>query len=237
MAQMTPGIPSYYQPMIPPRRWGESAEAYQRRIQEFQAPMQRTEAGVRQLIGETEEGSRGTLEEQKAIQAQRLQELSQFLAAEEGRKFNQAIPEIAETAQGQGFLETSGFGNALARERVRLAGDTSARLTEQGLADRDFEVGSLGAIGENKNQLLVGGLERKFSLEDLDRSEALSRELARLGVQAPQKQSQNFFDKYGGLVGAGIGAAGAYYGGPGYAATVNANNQAGNQQSGLFGGK
>lgn len=187
MAQMN--VPERFTPTLPPREWGESVEAYNARIQKFLAPFHRTEGGVRQLIGETTKLDNTTLERQKAIQDQRLKDLASFLSAEEGRKFNQAIPEIAETSQAQGFLETSGFGNALARERVKLAGDTSARLTEQGLADRDFEVGSIGATTAGTRDLLTGGLERKFSLDDLDRSEALSRELARLGIVNPKGES------------------------------------------------
>lgn len=142
-----------------------------------------------QLQGETEAKARGTLGEQKTIADQRLKDLSSFLASEENRKFNQAIPEIAESSQAQGFLETSGFGSALARERAKLVGDTSARLTEQGLADRDLEIRGVGGIGQNYNDLAVGGLERTYSTGDLTRSEALSRELARLGVVNPKEPS------------------------------------------------
>lgn len=199
--------PDRYIPTVPPRRWGESAEAYQRRIMEFQAPMQRAEGGVRQLIGETGELDAETLAKQKAIQQQRLQELAAFLGSEEDRKFNQSIPEIAESAQAQGFLETSGFGNALARERAKLAGDTSARLAEVGISDRDFEVGAIGGTNTQTKDFLTGGLERKFSLEDLDRSEALSRELAKLGVVNPKEPSSTdkFLNNAGPILG-GIGA-------------------------------
>ena len=208
MAQMQTGVPRYI-PSLPPRKWGESEVAYRQRVMDFQAPMQRTEGGVRQLVDETTNLDAATLEKQKGIQSQRLQELSSFLAAEEGRKFNQSIPEMAETAQGQGFLNTSGFGNALARERVKLAGDTSARLTEQGLSDRDFEVNALGGTNTNTKELLTGGLERKFSLEDLDRSEALSRELARLGIVNPKGESNTDknFRRAESAVGIGAGLA------------------------------
>lgn len=120
------------------------------------------------------------LEQQKGIQKDRLGELATLLAAQEKRQFEDAIPEIASTAQAQGFLETSGFGNALAREKARLAANTQTALGLQALDDRDFEVQAVGDIVKNLNQMQTAGLQRKFGLDDREYSENLARELARL---------------------------------------------------------
>lgn len=181
---------------------------------------------------------RKALEEQKGIQATRLEDLTNLLAQEEQRKFTQAIPEIAETAQAGGFLETSGFGGALARERSRLAGETAFRLGEQSLADREFEIGAVGDIAEGTIGLGTAGLEREFSVEDLTRSENLARELARIGRPVPQQVSSarggsNVLQ--GGLGGAAIGAQ--VGGGPGAAIGAGAGIVAGiasNQGGGTY---
>jgi hypothetical protein len=193
---------------------GETLQQYQQRMSDtgqVNFAQNPTEAldnyKLGQLQQETEAKARGTLGEQKTVADRRLKDLASFLSSEENRKFNQDIPGIAETAQAQGFLETSGFGNALADRRAQLMGDTSARLTEQGLADRNLEINALGGIGQNYNNLATSGLERTYSTEDLTRSEALSRELAILGVVNPQKVSDT--DKalqYAGPILTGIGA-------------------------------
>ncbi len=169
---------------------GESESDFRKRLANTSTTLAEAEA---QQFAERQAGqSRSTLEEQKGIQKSRLSDLATLLAQQEHTKFNQAIPEIAETAQGQGFLETSGFGNALARERTKLASDTAYRLGEQGLADRDFEVNAVGDINKNTQNVETAGIERRYGLEDLTRSEQLARELARLGQPAPARGPSSF---------------------------------------------
>lgn len=168
---------------------------------------------IQRLAQEEEARRRKILQEQKGIQSTRLQELTALLAQEEARKFGQAIPDIAGNAQAQGFLETSGFGDALARERSKLAGDTAFRLGEQALTDRDFEVGAIGDISKGTGDLNTNALERKFSVEDLGRSENLARELAKYGVPAPAKgpSGSEQFLQYAQGAGALAGAAKGTY--------------------------
>lgn len=152
--------------------------------------------------------STNALDTQTALQKQRLEDLSKLLAENNDKQFNLDIPGIAETAQNQGFLETSGFGNALANRRAQLTQTSNEKLTEQALADRDLQIKGIGDITANTNALGTGGLQRTFSTRDLDRSEALARELARYGVPAPSAQPSTF-DKtlqYAGPILSGVGA-------------------------------
>lgn len=165
---------------------------------------------IYQLQNELEGKSRGIIGEQNEVAKTRLQELAGFLSGEESRKFNEAIPEIASSSQAQGYLETSGFGQALANKRSSLMADTSARLTEQGLKDRDIEIAGLGKLGREYNDVATAGVERDFSTEDLTRSEQLSRELARLGVVNPRGESDSEkFANYAGAIGSVAGGVGA----------------------------
>ena len=176
-----------------PRIPGESEKAYQSRLAQAMAPYQQAkiDRDMIEKLAKTQEGqARTTLNEQKGIQKTRLDELTKLLAGQEDRHFNTAIPELANTAQNQGFLETSGFGQSLANARVGYAADTDAELKKQALADRDLEIGAIGDIGANNRNLGTSGLQRQFSVIDNTRSEALSRELAKLGVVNPSKSSK-----------------------------------------------
>jgi len=167
---------------------------------------------TRRIIGEeaaTQEAiRRAALEEQTGVQQQRLTDLAGLLAQEEQRQFGQAIPEIAGTAQAQGFLETSGFGGALARERTNLAGRSQFLLGQQALSDRESEIQGLRRIEEGTTGFLQGGLQREFSLSDFDRQRNLANELARLGASANRQPAGGGGGAgfAGALGGAGIGA-------------------------------
>lgn len=160
-------------------------------------------------LGSAEEArKRKILEEQKGIQSTRLSDLAKLLAQQQNDTFNGDIPEIANTAQGKGFLETSGFGNALADRYQTLTEDTSLAIAKQGLADRDFEVGSIGDISSGTGDLNTSALQRKFSVADNAKSEALARELAKYGVAAPAAQPSTM-DKalqYAGPILSGVGS-------------------------------
>ncbi len=161
---------------------------------------------VAQLSQANEAKSRSILDEQSGLQKTRLNELVSLLAKQQGDQFKMDIPQIAETAQGQGFLETSGFGNALANRYKELTAGTSAEIAKQALSDRDLQIKGIGDIGRGATDLATAGVERQFSTEDLTRSEELARELAKYGVAAPTKVSS--FDQNLGRLGqiAQIGA-------------------------------
>ena len=142
-------------------------------------------ASIEQLARMEEERKRKVLEEQKGIQSKRLTDLAALLAEQQKTEFNRDIPQIANTAQGQGFLETSGFGNALSRDYTNLTKDTSMELAKQGLADRNFEVGAIGDISEGTGGYNQSALARKFSVLDTDKANNLAFELGKMGVSAP----------------------------------------------------
>lgn len=150
------------------------------------------EAEINKLGQTEEERRRKVLEEQKGIQSKRLNDLAALLAAQQSATFNKDIPGIANTAQGQGFLETSGFGGMLADRYKDLTQSTSFELAKQGLTDRDFEVASLGDISNGRGDMNTSALSRRFSVEDNARAEALARELGRMGVSAPAKGPSGF---------------------------------------------
>lgn len=143
---------------------------------------------VAQLQQQQISTSTNALDTQTALQKTRLNDLAKLLAEQNDKQFNLDIPQIAETAQNQGFLETSGFGNALANRRAQLTATSDAALAEQALADRDLQIKGIGDITTNTNNLGTAGLQRTFSTEDTASAQALARELAKYGVQAPAPQ-------------------------------------------------
>ncbi len=194
-----------------PRKWGESDADYQARLQEAQRPYQQANIEKNQindLAGTEEAKSRGILSEQDTLQKQRLNDLASLLATQNNQQFNRDIPGIANTAQGQGFLETSGFGNALSRDYTNLQQDTNNKLATQALADRDLQIQGIGKIGDQTNGLSTSALQRQFSVTDQAKANDLAMQLGRLGVPAPAQQPSTT-DKILGATGpvlSGIGA-------------------------------
>ncbi len=174
---------------------GETYAAYQQRMidtgmnNEASNPGAAKDAYQLKSLQDTEEAkSRAILGEQGDLQKTRLSDLAKLLTDQQTSQFNRDIPGIANTAQGAGMLETSGFGGALANRYKDLSAATSNAIAKQGLADRDLQIQGLGAIGTNSNNLSTAGLQRTYSTEDLTRSEELARELGRMGVPAPAQQ-------------------------------------------------
>ena len=198
-----------------PAQWAVSDPNESTHLREVDRDRQR----ITDEQAEQERIMRENLAERTQISQDRMAEFTELLAAEEERKFNQAIPELANTAQNQGFLETSGFGNALANERAGLAGQTAFTLAGQALADRNMELEGIQGIGNNALGLRTSGLERTFSQGDQFNSEQLARELGQLGVAAPAQASSSSPNMLGGAVtGAAAGSAFGPYGAVGGAA-------------------
>ncbi len=164
-----------------PRIPGESDAAYQARLTIAQQPYQQAAAENKQiqdLAGTEAENSQKTLDTQTAMQKSRLNDLATLLAGQNNAQFNRDIPGIANTAQGQGFLETSGFGNALARDYTGLQAQTSEQLAQQALADRQLGINGIGDINTNKNNMLTSGLQRQFSVTDQSKANDLAQLIA-----------------------------------------------------------
>lgn len=172
------------------------------------------------------EQNRLLLEQQTTLRRERLGDLASLLGAEEERKFGLARPEIAEEAQAGGLLRSSGFGQELARERSRLAGQTAFQLGAQGLTDRDAEVLGLGDILGRRQEFQSGGLQRTFSLADFEREANLARSIG--ASAAPQVSRGGGAKGSSALAGAATGATvGTGAGGPGIGTAVGATIGAG----------
>lgn len=163
---------------------------------------------VQALQNQEAQTSQSALDQQTALQKSRLSDLATALANQTDTQFNLDIPKIANTAQNQGMLETSGFGEALANDKAQLVANNNATLTNQALADRDLAITGVGNIANNTNALATGGLQRTFSIEDQDKANALAKELAAYGIPAPAAQPSTFEKglQYAGPILSGVGA-------------------------------
>lgn len=194
-----------------PRIPGESDAQYQRRLMEAQAPYQEANLQRKQITdlgAEEAAASRTSLTEQDALRKSRLNDLATLLATQTDHQFNRDIPTIANTAQGQGFLETSGFGNALSRDYTTLKTGMADEIAKQGLSDRDAYINGLGDVTTNQNAMRTGGLQRAFSVTDNAKANELALKLGAMGVPAPA-QGPSTTDKLIGAAGpilSGVGA-------------------------------
>lgn len=96
---------------------------------------------------------------QSEMRGKRRQELADLLYKSQDRIFRDNYPQIAEDANSKGLYTGTGFSEALAREKSRLAADTTDALSQQALGDLDAELGFRN-----------NALSRRFSLEDFIRS-------------------------------------------------------------------
>ena len=152
--------------------------------------------GVRQAMQQKK-----VAEEQKTGRSTQLKDLASFLRGEEDRKFGLMQPDIAEQANANGMYSGTGYSEALARERAKLAGDTSALLAAQGLSDRDQDIQALATIMGTRQDFQSSALQRQFGLSDENRNHYRAKELAELTREGAKKRSGG-----GGLLGTGGGA-------------------------------
>jgi hypothetical protein len=161
-------------------------EQYQRRLREEMIPANITGEERERLLAEipddigfdTErfkierEGIRQaqqtkkTAAEQATRRQQGLTDLAKLLSERDSRMFKDAIPEIAEEAQAKGILNTSGYGEKLARERARLEAGSSEQIAQQALSDRDLDTNSLASILSAQQGFQKDALSREFSVDD-----------------------------------------------------------------------
>jgi len=154
-----------------------------------------------------EEQLRQIFQVQEQQREQRLGDLASFLGQEETRRFEEAQPQIEESLNTRGLLRSSALGEALASERGRLEQETQAALLGQGLSDREAAILGVEQIAQPRIQSQQAGLERFFSLEDIERESKLARDLAELGVPHVPSQSGGGFSLGGALGGGLLGAS------------------------------
>jgi hypothetical protein len=160
-----------------------------------------------------QEQQRQALAAQDALRTSKLTDLSKFLGSEEDRKFNLDAPGIYEDLNTRGLLRSSELGNALAREKSKLAGDSMATLTQQGISDRDASIQGISDILGKTQQFQSSGLERRFTLDDFQREADQARALG--SQYAPQVKGGNSVLSgvlTGAVAGGGAGASLGPYG-------------------------
>jgi len=155
-----------------------------------------------------QEQNRQLFEQQRALRAQGLTELEGLLGRASERAFAENVPGLQEQLQGQGLLRSSELGEALGRERSRLAQLQQERIGEQSLANLAAEEAGLSGILGQRQQLQTAALQREQSLADFEREAELSKQLAQLGVANTRGVSSN---PLGGILGGA--ATGALAGG------------------------
>lgn len=151
--------------------------------------------------------------------------LAQMLTQQAQQSFQQTLPQTAEDYNSGHLLNSSGYGNEVARQQSNLAAQIASSLGIAGLSDIGYgsteKAQALAQLqGMNTNALQTGqsfdtaALNRGFSLADFDKQAQLSQQLGALS--APQVGGGK---GAAGSVLSGIGSlaplAGAAFGGPG----------------------
>ena len=165
-----------------------------------------TDQGLSEAEGIRQEAQkRAQLSQLLGIPEAELGDLRGLLQRQQEETFRRRIPQIAEESQAGGLLRGSGFTDALAREAGQLETGTSLALGQAGL-------GGLAEALQARQGLQTAGLQRRFSLEDFERSARLAREIGATsapGVQSGKGGSVLSGAVGGGSIGAGFGAVGA----------------------------
>lgn len=226
----TPHLPAKFQDalreeMLPENLSPEERERYKKLIPNdigFDTDRFKIEReGIRQQY-QQEQG----LTQQKTIQQKRLDDLRTALMDQTSRQFQRDVNPIAGESQNAGLLETSGFGDALARRHKELDERSQDIITAQSLSDRDLEVGSISQALAQRQGFQTAGLDRTFSTTD--RANQFNQAMMLANLSKPQGQSGgkggggavpgaaaglqagSAFGPWGGVAGAVIGGAGGY---------------------------
>jgi hypothetical protein len=163
---------------------------------------------IEQEAARQAEQSRQAYEAENAIRSGRLTDLAGLLSKQEDQKFSQDSPGIYEDLNSRGLLRSSGLGDALAREKAKLAGDSANTLMQQGLTDRDAQIQGIQDILARTQSFQTSGLERKFTLEDFQKEADLSKSLGANLAPTVKPGNSVLSGVLGGAVaGGGAGAA------------------------------
>lgn len=170
-----------------------------------EAPGGLTDADIAALIGNIgadENLIRDAAGRTKALRKQGLDELAGILAQAERRSFAESAPQIAEDANAGGFYTGTGYSDALARERAKLAAGTRDTLSAAGLGNIDTDIAAEDSA-----------LQRRFSLQDYGRELKAGSLIGQRtaprqpGLIGPVLTGAVGGYAAGGPVGAGVGAA------------------------------
>ena len=149
------------------------------------------------------------------MRRERRKELANLLTKQADESFQLSQPEIAEAANSAGILASSGYGEALAKEKARLATDRENKLAEAALTDVDQDISGIQGVENLGRGYRDSGMSREFSLEDFAREGEVSKEVAAMQTPSsvPTPQVGGGGGKGGLLSGAmGGAAAGSSFG-------------------------
>ncbi len=133
-------------------------------------------------------------EMQSALTGSGPNSLANLLTQQAQNSFSKTLPSTAEDYNAGHLLNSSGYGNEVARQQGQLAQDIANQLAQQ----------QIGAL-QQKQALGQSALSRGFSLEDFVRQANVAKSI---GAQAaPQVPSGKASGLAGGLGGAGVGSA------------------------------
>jgi hypothetical protein len=121
----------------------------------------------------------------------RRSELAKLLGEQSETAFSTNQPGILEDLSARGLLHSSGTGDALAKERARLATLESQALRGQELSDLDTEQSLQQAIMDRTLGYGDANLERSFSLDDIRMANEQAVNAARIQSEAAKQASQN----------------------------------------------
>lgn len=131
-------------------------------------------------------------------------QLAKLLTQQAQQSFAQTLPSTAEDYNAGHLLNSSGYGNEVARQQAYLASGIANQIGQVGLQDinRSSDIGLSALQGQQQQQ--AAALSRGFSLQDFTRQAILAKAI---GVQAaPQVGNGKGAGVSGGLAGASAGA-------------------------------
>lgn len=139
--------------------------------------------------------------------------LSQLLTQQAQQSFAQTLPQTAEDYNAGHLLNSSGYGNEVARQQANLAAQIANRVALQGVSDIDRQSQLKQGALQNLQGFGQSGLGRQLSLEDFVNSANVAKTI---GAQAAPQVS-NGKGQTGALL-SGVGSlaplAGLAMGGP-----------------------
>lgn len=154
---------------------------------------------------------RQQVESEKALTARKgerqtkLDELAGLLSSRRDTLQDRAIPQITEKSNAAGQLDTTAYGQAIAKNLTQLEEDSQYALSAQSLSDRDVNMAEALDILNRSQQFQTAALERTFSREDQSRSQDFAMRLAELSK--PTQPSKSSAEKW--LNGASVAINGA----------------------------
>lgn len=163
------------------------------------------------------QSSTSTLEQQKALRQQQIQDLSNLLTEQAKTQYERQLPGLYEDLNTRGLLRSSELGNQMALRQQQSYEDVANQLAQQQLGYNDQYITGLGGVNTNYLSGRGSALQREFSLEDYANQLKASKELGQAvaPMQAYSGGGKNSGNILGGAsLGASLGGpAGAAVGG------------------------